>query len=823
MSNRYFAIAGLAMGFVASTAGAQTHLFMPATTQAAATATTSQAGHAQYMRPGVQRVVALDTAGMRAMKIGDQAIVTSPAGIDYVVTYDRTETGYGGGKVWVGHLRDFGRDNPVFISTFRGAVSGNVETPAGKLRLSGSEDAVVVTDVAANGEQKLKPTQSDIIFAPPAVAPNAGATNAIAPDNEVTAAPSDATTAAAGVSVNTQLDLLFLFSPSLQTKLGSFDLVIARANHLVAVANTVYQNSGLPITLNIVYAQALNVSYADTTDADGPGGNPPGALTQLTSDATVAYIRSHYGADLVTFVRPFQANICGLAWIPNDFTSGSSQYGYSVVEDGSNGSFFCEESSMTHEIGHNMGANHDIGTTQANGGGNLGGTPVYNRGYCTDVGGGASSIMAYDTTTGCADLKYNFSSPSLLCDGAACGVAIGTSYTATYNTNQTVSASGADSVTALNTNVPQIAAWRNGTYMPVAPARLLDTRTTGGPIPAGTKRDLAVGGTGGLPLVGLSAYSLNVTAVTPSSVGYLTVWPAGAAQPVAANLNLNPGLTIPNSVLVKNGSDSLSSISIYNGGTAATNVVVDLGGWFTSPSVYNSMAPVRVLDTRSTSPIAPGGTLALSVTNANGVPASGVGAVVLNVTPVAPSGVGFMTVWPTDVSPRPTAANLNLNPGKTIPNLVISKVSAAGQVSIYNGGTTATNVVADLQGWFPTTAYHPLTPARLLDTRTSGGPIAAGGTLNLAIPTSGTNAVPASGTVALNVTAVNPQGPGFLTVWPMGATRPGTANLNLNPGLTIPNLVISQISSGSQVSIYNGGTGPTDVVVDLQGWFPPAP
>jgi hypothetical protein len=204
------------------------------------------------------------------------------------------------------------------------------------------------------------------------------------------------------------------------------------------------------------------------------------------------------------------------------------------------------------------------------------------------------------------------------------------------------------------------------------------------------------------------------------------------------------------------------------------------------------------------------------------VPASGVGAVVLNVTPVSPSGVGFITVFPADAA-RPLAANLNLNPGLTIPNLVVSKVSAAGQVSIYNGGTTATNVVADLQGWFPTAAYHPLTPARLLDTRTSGGPIAAGGTLNLAIPTSGTNAVPASGTVVVNVTAVNPGGPGFLTVWPAGAARPGTANLNLNPGLTIPNLVISQISSGSQVSIYNGGTAPTNVVVDLQGWFPPAP
>ena len=55
-------------------------------------------------------------------------------------------------------------------------------------------------------------------------------------------------------------------------------------------------------------------------------------------------------------------------------------------------------------------------------------------------------------------------------------------------------------------------------------------------------------------------------------------------------------------------------------------------------SSFTPVAPVRVLDTRSaigapgTNPIGPGGTLKLQLAGTNGVPASGVTAVVLNVT-----------------------------------------------------------------------------------------------------------------------------------------------------------------------------------------------
>jgi M6 family metalloprotease-like protein len=106
----------------------------------------------------------------------------------------------------------------------------------------------------------------------------------------------------------------------------------------------------------------------------------------------------------------------------------------------------------------------------------------------------------------------------------------------------------------------------------------------------------------------------------------------------------------------------------------------------------------------------------LTVVGRGGVPASGVGAVALNVTVTNPTNSSFLTVWPTGAE-RPLASNLNFVGGQTIPNMVIVPVGAGGQVSFYNN-TGGVDVVVDVLGWFPTGAsYTGLTPARQMDTR----------------------------------------------------------------------------------------------------------
>jgi hypothetical protein len=256
------------------------------------------------------------------------------------------------------------------------------------------------------------------------------------------------------------------------------------------------------------------------------------------------------------------------------------------------------------------------------------------------------------------------------------------------------------------------------TYVPLTPARVLDTRVgtgTGGtsaPVGPGGTIELKVTDAGGVPATGGTAVALNVTVTNVSgNESFLTVWPSGSSRPVASNLNFIGGQTVPNLVIARVGVDG--KISIYNN-VGTVDVIADTQGWFAAPttppavppgSAYHPANPARILDSRNgtgtggaVGQLGTGRTLDVQVTGAGGVPGNAT-AVVLNVTVAdSPGPDSFVTVYPTG-SPRPLASNLNYAPGQTIPNLVIAKIGTGGKVTFYNN-LGSTYVIADVQGWF---------------------------------------------------------------------------------------------------------------------------
>ncbi len=119
--------------------------------------------------------------------------------------------------------------------------------------------------------------------------------------------------------------------------------------------------------------------------------------------------------------------------------------------------------------------------------------------------------------------------------------------------------------------------------------------------------------------------------------------------------------------------------------------------------------------------------------------------------------------------------------------------------------------------------YRPLSPARVLDTRTGVGVTAGrvGPQATIDVRVAGAGGVPASGAtaVALNVTAAGASGPlSYLTVWPKGAGRPFASNLNFTSGVSTSNLVMVRLSADGSVSLYNDA-GTVDLVADVQGWY----
>jgi hypothetical protein len=373
---------------------------------------------------------------------------------------------------------------------------------------------------------------------------------------------------------------------------------------------------------------------------------------------------------------------------------------------------------------------------------------------------------------------------------------------------------------------PTATVTNGASYKPVTPARILDTRT-GSPVGAGQSIDVQVTGVGGVPATGVAAAILNVTVTQPTASGYLTVYPTGGGRPLASSLNFVAGQTVPNLVEVALGTGGKVSAFNFSG---STHVVMDVAGWVATPppgpdGLFNSLAPARILDTRSGTggvTIGPNTSIDVQVTGQGLVPATGVAAVVLNVTATNPTASSYLTVFPTGAV-RPTASNLNFLAGQTVPNRVVVKVGTAGKVSIYNL-TGNTDVVADVGGWFTDatstaggSVFYGITPARILDTRNGGAPI--GPNTTLTVPVGGAGVVPATAkAVVMNVTVTNTTLSSYLTVWPDLVTRPTASDLNWAAGQTVPNLVIVQLGTNGSIDLYNL-QGNTDVVLDVVGWY----
>ncbi len=121
--------------------------------------------------------------------------------------------------------------------------------------------------------------------------------------------------------------------------------------------------------------------------------------------------------------------------------------------------------------------------------------------------------------------------------------------------------------------------------------------------------------------------------------------------------------------------------------------------------------------------------------------------------------------------------------------------------------------------------FEPVTPIRLFDSRPSepqGAVVIAkqlyGPGTELRIRVTGTAGVPATGVtaVAMNITATEGQGTGFVTVYPCGS-RPQASNLNFVAGQTVPNAVIAPVSPSGEICIF--ANAPTHLLGDLNGWF----
>ena len=385
-----------------------------------------------------------------------------------------------------------------------------------------------------------------------------------------------------------------------------------------------------------------------------------------------------------------------------------------------------------------------------------------------------------------------------------------------------------------------------GGFVAVTPFRLVDTRevaTSTAVVYAGPR--LGAGETASfrvfdpadatLPAAGLGAVVLNVTVVNPDAAGFLTVWPAGQAQPLASAVNFQRGEVVPNAVTVQMSADL--RVSVYS--KVATDVVIDvLGVYAAAPNGpggggFGGLQPQRLLDTRADAsgvtytPTAGvtggvyGGLMVAGGTTT--VPADAV-AVVLNVTavPRAGSAAGYVTAYPTGRS-LPKASNLNTDGRRIVANQVTVKVGTGDKVDLYVH--TPTDLVVDVMGYYAAGAlvrggFTPIEPTRFMDTRdpAAGGYVPDPATGQPVCTVVDRFGVPTTAeAVVINVTVVDPKAGGYVTVWPDTLAQPVASSLNYTVGQVVPNAVTVGLGAAGGVALSS--KAPADLVVDVAGWF----
>jgi hypothetical protein len=250
------------------------------------------------------------------------------------------------------------------------------------------------------------------------------------------------------------------------------------------------------------------------------------------------------------------------------------------------------------------------------------------------------------------------------------------------------------------------------TFTPIAPVRLLDSRTgTGlsGAFTQGTPRTLAVAGTGAIPAAA-TAITGNLTVTGQTAAGFLAVTKEPDASPSTSSLNFPVGDTRANGVYAALDANGALSIVYRSGATGSTaHVILDVTGYFVPDSSglhYVPMNPSRVLDTRSsgvlsglTGTFLAGSPRTLDADGHWGIP-QGAEAITANLTVTGQTSRGFVSETFTPTA-TPTTSTINFPVGDSRANGVVAALNGGATSFVFISGAGAkTHLILDVSGYF---------------------------------------------------------------------------------------------------------------------------
>jgi hypothetical protein len=251
-----------------------------------------------------------------------------------------------------------------------------------------------------------------------------------------------------------------------------------------------------------------------------------------------------------------------------------------------------------------------------------------------------------------------------------------------------------------------------------------------------------------------------------------------------------------------------------------------------SASTYHPMTPpFRLLDTRIGKALSGkfmANTSRTFTIAGVGAILAGASAITGNLTVVNSTSAGMVYLGP-DSPSNPQASTMNFAKGVVTANGVTLGLSSTGSLSaifIAASGNT-TDLVLDVTGFFTPdvsgSTYHPLTPARILDTRKKIGMSAKlPANTPRSFPVWLRGKVPAKATaVTGNLTVVNSTNSYAVYLGPVGFAKPSTSTINFSKGqIMANNLTVGLSSTGTLSATFLSSNGyTTDLVFDVTGYY----
>lgn len=386
----------------------------------------------------------------------------NPDGAPIELAYERHVEHADGNWTWFGKDAQ-GRDAVLTFgpkAAFGTIPDGSNE--ALRLTIAAGSAWILKTDasvIATLDNELTRPTKADF-FVPPETS--------VVDRRQVADAANALAATAAGTPV---VDVVVGYTPGLVTMFGGDSQARTRLNNLVDITNQAYRTSQINAQVRMV--NALLVNYSDNTD----NGTALEELTgyrsgtgSITVPATLQPLRAareQYGADLVSLVRRFNNatnNGCGIAWLlgggRTKIDATDAGFGYSIVSDSAgdlhpDGGYVCRNETFAHELGHNLGSQHDKATATTDGVLEYGAF-TYSFGYkTTSTSGNFYTIMAYGDSGQYKNVV--FSNPRIAVCGKLANLACGVT-------------DDVDNARSINNTVATIAAFR-ATVVPAAPTR----------------------------------------------------------------------------------------------------------------------------------------------------------------------------------------------------------------------------------------------------------------------------------------------------------------------------------------------------------------